>query len=412
MNDSKRMTFTPIRTSIPLDVPVPKGWKWIDLLEVARLESGHTPSRRMPEYWDKGDVPWLSLKDIRNLSGRYVTDTADKPTMLGIDNSSARVLPKGTVALCRTASVGKVAILGRDMATSQDFVDWVCGPQILPEYLFEAFRASGEAFKKEKQGTTHQTIYMPTVKRFKVLLPPLSEQKRIANILDKADAIRRKREEAIQTNDDLIYSVYQDWFGNPITNPKAWKAKTIDELCRLVRGSSPRPKGDSRYYGGPVKRLMVEDITRDGRIVTPRIDTLTEEGAKLSRPCPAGTAVMVVSGNVGLPAKLAVDACIHDGFVGFLDLDTEEVLPDFLVLTLEMLKVTHERVKAGAIWQNVTTHQVKAMQIPIPPPEKQQEFAGFVARHEEFTTTLCGKGQEEDDLFNSLIQRAFRGELS
>lgn len=246
---------------------------------------------------------------------------------------------------------------------------------------------------------------------FEIPLPPLSEQKRIADILDKADAIRRKRREAARVNDEVIYAVYQDWFGNPIANNRGWTTKSVEELCDLVRGSSPRPKGDPRYYGGPIKRLMVEDITRDGRNVTPSIDTLTEEGATLSRPCPAGTVVMVVSGNVGLPAKLAVDACIHDGFVGFLGLNTNLIRPDFLVLTLEMLKVTHERLKAGAIWQNLTTTQVKAMQIPLPPLVQQERFETFMARHDQFTAKLRDKGQSEEDLFNGLVQRAFRGEL-
>lgn len=120
---------------------------------------------------------------------------------------------------------------------------------------------------------------------------------------------------------------------------------------------------------------------------------------------------MVVSGNVGLPARLAVDACIHDGFVGFLNLDERRVLPDFFVLTLEMLKVTHERTKAGAIWQNLTTHQVKAMRIPLPPIESQRWFAKFVRRQEEATNTLRLKRAEEQRIFHSLAERAFQGLL-
>src|SRR5688572_14586246 len=112
--------FFPVTTADSLPA-VPSGWAWRLLRDVARLESGHTPSRREPAYWNAGDVPWLSLKDIRGLTGRYVLETEDMPTQEGIRNSSARVLPRGTVAFCRTASVGKVAILGRDMATSQDF---------------------------------------------------------------------------------------------------------------------------------------------------------------------------------------------------------------------------------------------------------------------------------------------------
>src|ERR1044071_12177 len=134
------LTYCPITTKPPEFAP--HGWTWTPLPEIARLESGHTPIRRVPAYWQDGDIPWLSLKDIRGLNGKYVMQTADHPTQLGIDNSSARVLPTGTVALCRTAAVGNVAILGRDMATSQDFVNWVCGPRVLPEYLYWAFRAS------------------------------------------------------------------------------------------------------------------------------------------------------------------------------------------------------------------------------------------------------------------------------
>ncbi|MFY7877824.1 MAG: restriction endonuclease subunit S, partial [Pirellula sp.] len=160
------------------------------LEDVARLESGHTPSRRVPSYWENGDIPWLSLKDIKGLTSAYVVETVDKPTIHGINNSSARLLPKNTVAFCRTASVGKVAILGREMATSQDFVNWVCTEHLDPKYLYWALKSSAAEFNKEKQGATHKTIYMPTAKRFQVLLPPLSAQKRIAEILDSAEALR------------------------------------------------------------------------------------------------------------------------------------------------------------------------------------------------------------------------------
>ncbi len=221
---------SPIKTRLSDNEPVPSGWHWVALEEVARLESGHTPSRKVEDYWKNGDVPWLSLKDIRGMKSRYIHDTIDKPTMLGIDNSSARVLPRGTVAFCRTASVGNVAILGCDMATSQDFVDWVCGPKLLPEYLYEAFKASMPTFESEMQGSTHQTIYMPTVKRFKLLLPPLSEQKRIADILDKADAIRRKRQQAVTIAEGFVSALFMAMFASHHSAlSKTVKVMTFDD---------------------------------------------------------------------------------------------------------------------------------------------------------------------------------------
>ena len=393
-------------------------WKTAKLGDhTSHISSGSTPRGGQSVYLESGPVMLIRSQNVR-MNQLDLSDVAFISNEIDAEMRRS-VVAEGDVLLNITgASIGRVARFNLP-DTRANVNQHVCivrpkAGQLDSRYLayfLSSPRVQHDINNRYQHGGTRQALTFRQIASFGVPLPPLPEQKRIADILDKADAIRCKRQEALHANDDVIYSVYQDWFGNPITNPKKWNTKLVDELCRLVRGSSPRPKSDPRYYGGPVKRLMVEDITRDGRLVTPRIDTLTEDGAKLSRPCPAGTAVMVVSGNVGLPAKLAVDACIHDGFVGFLDLNTEEIRPDFLVLTLEMLKVTHERIKAGAIWQNLTTHQVKAMQIPLPPPEKQQEFAGFVASHEEFTTTLRGKGKEEDDLFNSLAQRAFKGKL-
>jgi type I restriction enzyme S subunit len=309
--------------------------------------------------------------------------------------------------------LAKIAFPQFSGVCSTDILPILPGPKVDRRFLLHFLRQPRmvDFASSQTAGANLPRLSPKALAEFEIPLPPLSEQKRIADILDKADAIRRKRQEALQLNGDVIYSVYQEQFGNPIANPNGFPTRKIDDMCNLVRGSSPRPKSDPRYYGGPIRRLMVEDITRDGRLVTPQIDSLTEEGAKKSRPCTAGTVVMVVSGNVGLPAKLAVDACIHDGFVGLQDLDTSVIRPDFLVLTLEMLKVTHERFKAGAIWQNLTTHQIKAMEIPLPPLDEQDDFDQFVARHNQFTTVLKAKASEEDRLFNSLVQRAFKGEL-
>jgi type I restriction enzyme S subunit len=121
-----------------------------------------------------------------------------------------------------------------------------------------------------------------------------------------------------------------------------WKKVTIGEIGHVLRGASPRPKGDPRYYGGSVPRLMVADVTRDGRYVTPRIDFLTEEGATLSRPMPKGTLTIVCSGDVGTPSFLAIDACIHDGFLAVTNL-SQRCKPEYLYEAFLSLKSQLER---------------------------------------------------------------------
>ncbi len=160
-----------------------QGWHVHRLPDLARIESGHTPSRRHPEWWG-GKIPWLALPDIRKLHGKFAYETTEYTNDAGIANSSARMLPVGTVCVSRTASIGFVTILGKPMATSQDFCNWICDPDKLdPEFLMYAFMASREALLELGSGAVHKTIYMPTIQSFHVCAPDSSEQRRIARTL-------------------------------------------------------------------------------------------------------------------------------------------------------------------------------------------------------------------------------------
>jgi type I restriction enzyme S subunit len=159
------------------------GGRCTPLRSLARLESGHTPSRRRPEWWG-GDVLWLALPDIRKLHGKVAHHTAETTNAAGLANSSARLLPVGTVCVSRTASIGFVTMLGRPMATSQDFCNWICDPERLDaEFLMYAFMASQQHLRELGSGAVHKTIYMPTIESFHLHAPAIDEQRRIARTL-------------------------------------------------------------------------------------------------------------------------------------------------------------------------------------------------------------------------------------
>lgn len=170
---------------------IPTHWEVNRTKFAARLRSGHTPSRQHPEYWQDCTIPWFGLADvwqIRDGQNEYVYETAEKISELGLANSAARLLPKGTVILSRTASVGFSAVLGVDMATTQDFVNWICGPTLRAEYLLYVFRSMGHEFRRLTMGSTHQTIYMPDVGGFSTPIPPVPEQDRIVAVIRKETA--------------------------------------------------------------------------------------------------------------------------------------------------------------------------------------------------------------------------------
>lgn len=162
-------------------------WPTVLITDVAKLESGHTPSRRQPRYWN-GEVPWVSLHDSQRLDVMAIYNTSLSISELGLANSSARLLPAGTVVFSRTATIGKSTVLGRPMATSQDFANYVCGPKVHNHFLVALFRSMSRRWRSLMAGSTHNTIYMPVFQKLMIPLPCLKEQIAVVEILHDLDA--------------------------------------------------------------------------------------------------------------------------------------------------------------------------------------------------------------------------------
>ena len=165
---------------------VPAHWDYGKVRYFAQLESGHTPSRSKPEYWENCTIPWFTLSDvwqIRSGLTKIVYETKEKVSALGLANSSARLLPARTVILSRTASVGYSAILGKPMATTQDFANWICGNALKPEFLLAVFQVMKSEFSRLMMGSTHKTIYMPDIAELYIAVPSITEQLEIVDFL-------------------------------------------------------------------------------------------------------------------------------------------------------------------------------------------------------------------------------------
>jgi type I restriction enzyme S subunit len=220
---------------------LPASWMWIPLIKVAKLESGHTPRKSVPEYWEGGDVPWISLQDIRAAHGKTIFDTLSMPTMLGIKNSSARLLPEGTVCFSRDISVGFVTLMGRSMATTQHFANWICGAKLFNKYLMYAFIAARSSLIQLGEGTTVRTIYMPALKKMQVLLPPIEEQYeivcKIEALFKTADRIEQQDKEARANLAQLNQSILAKAFRGELVpqDPKDEPASVLLERIRAER---------------------------------------------------------------------------------------------------------------------------------------------------------------------------------
>ena len=269
------------------NLPAPDGWSWTPLSSVARLESGHTPSRRHPEYWG-GSVPWIGIRDATGNHGRVIHETIEYTNELGIENSSARVLPKDTVCLSRTASVGYVVVMGRPMSTSQDFVNWICSKKLNPHFLKYILLSEREALLIFAVGSVHQTIYFPEAKAFHICMPDRRTQDSIVEVLgaldDKIELNRRMNE----TLEATARAIFKNWFVDfgptraklegraaylapeiwslfPDTldedrKPEGWVTSTIGQEVDVVGGSTPSTK-EATFWSGDISWATPKDLS-------------------------------------------------------------------------------------------------------------------------------------------------------
>lgn len=210
---------------------MPKGWVVVKLDNVATRGSGHTPSKSKPEYWD-GDIKWVSLTDSSKLDRVYISDTNSTISPAGIENSSARLLPEGTVFVSRDAGVGKSAIMVSPMAVSQHFIAWTCGPRLDNIFLYYWLQSQKNYMETIATGSTIKTIGLSFFKKWKIALPGIEEQKKIATTLLTLDKSIWSSEQQVSQLNHLKHGLLQDLLTGKV------RVNTLD-LPALLNAEAP-----------------------------------------------------------------------------------------------------------------------------------------------------------------------------
>lgn len=393
--------------------PPPQGWRWSALSDLARMESGHTPSRRHPEYWG-GDIPWITLRDAKSHDGGEIEDTEEKTNDLGIENSSARVLPVNTVCLSRTASVGYVVIMRRAMATSQDFANWVCGPEIEPKFLQYLFIAEGDDLLRFASGAVHNTIYFPELKAFHICHPTIGDQRRIVRILDEAIAGIETAKVNAEKNLANARAVFEAHLQIAFEQRgKGWVETKLGDVCAITSALvDPRAKEflDNTHVGaGNIE-------SRTGAFVD--LKTVREEG--------------LVSGKFVFDASMVLYSKIRPylmkvarpDFKGLCSADMYPLAPianaitrDFLFYLLLSKGFTDYAIQgsARAGMPKVNREHMFQYTFWLPNLEKQKQLAanldGLAAESERLGSIYRQKIAALDELKKSLLHAAFTGKL-
>jgi len=360
----------------------------VQIRKIAQLGTGHTPSRSVETYWEPSEctIPWLTLADVGQLrdgSVSVIHDTKEKVSPLGLANSAAVRHPAGTVAFSRTASVGFSCILGVDMATSQDFVTWTCGPKLDPRYLLWVLRGEREDIVARTQGSTHKTIYMPDIEQLAIPLPSLDEQRRMVDYLDRETAridklIDRRRRQLTRCDERETRRLSID-LGLAVTAGSGRLTPSGTARTRALRWAARISGGltlGKRYEGVLTRRpyLRVANV-QDGFLDLGDIAEVDVPVGEARRHRLEPGDVLVLEGN-GNPDNLGrgciwrgeVGDCLHQNHVHVVRPNRSLLLPEFFALALRTEWVRQWFTGGVAQVSIATLSQSRLGDLPLPLP--------------------------------------------
>jgi type I restriction enzyme, S subunit len=371
---------------------IPQEWSVISLREIAlNFLSGGTPSTSNLAYWE-GEIPWIRSAWITN---KYVYAGERFITKLGLENSSAKVIPKDNVIVATRVSLGNIAINKIDIAINQDLTGIIIDrSKISPEYLYWVLFKHKQRIKLLSQGSTIPGITRDDLLVFSIPYPPIREQNRIASILSNIEELIQKTDQIIKQTQRLKNGLMQklltkgighkkfrniNWyFGKFKQIPDSWNYMLLDNVAKRGTGHTPDAK-KSDYYNGGIKWVSLADSNcLDNLYISETTKEISQLGIENSSAVihSAGTVIMSRDAGVGKSAIIKSEMAVSQHFVTWnckQNLDNH-----YLYYLLQSWKPLFESVAIGTTIKTIGLPFFKKLQIPLPPLSEQIRIAAIL----------------------------------
>ena len=423
---------------------IPVHWEVAATKRLCHIINGGTPKSSEPRYW-YGEVTWITPEDLGNLDKRNILSSKRKITSDGQQNSSATIIPAGSLVLSTRAPIGHIGIAGVNLCTNQGCRGLVMRHECSEVYHYFQFLAYRTALEELGQGSTFSELSTDSLGSFRIALPPLSEQRAIAAFLDretaKIDALVAKKERLIELLQEkrvalISHAVTRglpadaaaqagldpnvpmkdsgvEWIGEI---PAHWEVKRVNQISEILRGRfTHRPRNDPTLYDGPYPFVQTGDVTRARKEITGYRQTLNERGLSTSKMFPSGTLVMTIAANIGDVAVLDFAACFPDSVVGFVP--RSGIKRDFLFYIFLAMKPELLREAPVNTQGNLNIERIGSIGSPIPVPNQseQRAIAAFLDCETAKIDALVDKVREAIDrlreLRQALISAAVTGKI-
>jgi type I restriction enzyme S subunit len=394
-------------------------WEQVKIQDIFDVARGGSP-RPINSFITEDDdgVNWIMIGDTKG-SGKYITKTAKKIKPEGVKKS--REVKEGDFLLTNSMSFGRPYILKTKGCIHDGWL--VLSPvneNIHTDYFYYYLGSNEIKLKLSSKaaGAVVKNLNKDIVKNLKIPLPPLATQKKIAAILDEADSLRQLNKQLIEKYDALTQSLFLDMFGDPVTNPKGFNISNIGSQC-VVKGGKRVPKGDKLVNEDTGYPYIKAGNIKKGKITTLNLEYLKPEiREKLKRYIvnEGDVCITVVGINIGdigvVPKELHL-ANLTENANKLLIKDNSKLSNFYLSFALQMNHIQQQikkRTMAVGV-PKLALFRIQQLEILIPPIELQNEFAARVQLIEQQKQQAQEALQKSENLFNSLLQKAFKGEL-
>lgn len=360
------------------------------LNDVCEILIGGTPSRGVVKYWKNGTLPWVSIADMTR-EGKFITETKEKITEKGAEDSNVKLIPKGTLLFSFKLSIGKLAFAGEDLYTNEAIAGFVIKNKNELDKNFLYYFLQSSTFDTATSAVKGSTLNKEKMKVLEIPLPPLAEQKEIVKMLDekmgKIWETKRLRAEALADTEKILPQILHEIFEE---GKKKFNMTDFGEVAKLVRGP----------FGGSLKKeIFVSNgdcVYEQGNVIDNDLENFRyfvtpEKFEEMKRfEVLAGDILMSCSGTIGkfviIPRQFK-KGIINQALLKITPKETISV--DYLKYALQdYLSLSTTHVKGATIKNIASVKELKQFQIPLPPLAEQQKIVAQLDTLSEKVRTL------------------------
>ncbi|EJU08712.1 restriction endonuclease subunit S [Fusobacterium hwasookii] len=380
-------------------------WKKVKLGDICEVITGNTPSKKIKEYWDKDEVPFITPPELKYEGINYITPSI---FVSKIGAKQGRIISKNSICVCCIGSLGKLGILKDDAITNQQINSLILKDKNIDLlYLYFYLKTTKNNLEAMASSTTVKIINKSSFEKIEIKLPDIRIQKKISKKLEILENNINFRKKQLIYLKELNKSLFIRMFGDPLTNDRIeWKFSKIKNIGKIISGSTPNTN-TPELWNGDYLWITPAELKDDSFIVNSTERKLTYLGIKKSSliEMPIGTVLLSSRAPIGKVAIVGKNMFCNQGFKNIIP--NEEINSIYLYYILKEKKEYLNFLGRGATFKELSKEIVENISLKIPPIELQNKFAERVEKIEKLSFEIEKSIKEAENLYNSLISKYF-----